>query len=439
MRFIKKILYCCCLKLKQSILIKIGVFMKNYLFKISLALLFISILYGNFINAQVTLNLNQNVPLFSIETLSDSVLWVGSSNGNIFKSSNQGQLWVEKNLNINGDITKIKFLNDQVGFVLINNSSLSSGSIMRTIDYGENWSEIASCNVLINDFYILNVDTIFYTKYGTPVLFQSFNGGNSWNNISVDSPPTLINGHGYDLFSMFLYFDFMYSSNYGNSWILKNTFFPSILPQYMYAINAHIPNGSLITLNNEKIAFTISDLILILSDPYTDYSLKIIPSMNPSDYTKMAIKDSIICCIINSGTLTPTSFAYISKDYGSTWISRQLYNGFVDNVSISDNHIIYVPCQNGKVWKYDIINDIPIINENQIKIFPNPVQSILHFELSNEEIKEVEVFNMMGQKLKNYFINDVKFSIDFSEYSSGIYFMNIKGDKKSICKKIIKN
>lgn len=412
--------------------------MRNYLFKISLAI-FIFIFYRNFINAQVTLNLNQNVPLFSIETFSDSVLWVGSSNGKIFKSSNHGQLWLEKNLNIDGDITKIKFLNDQVGFVLINNSSLSSGSILKTIDSGENWSEIASSNQFINDFYILNVDTIFYTKYGTPVLFQSFNGGNSWNNISVDYPSTLITGNGYDLFSIFYPFDFMYSSNYGNSWILKNTFFPPVIPQYMYAINAHIPNGSLIPLNNEQIAFSISDLIFILSDPYTDYSVKNIPSLNSSDYTKMAIKDSTICCIINSGTTTPTSIAYISKDFGNTWSIRQLYCGFVDNVSISDNYIIYVPCQNGTVWKYDIINDIPIFIENQIKIYPNPVQSKIYIEFSNEVISEVEIFNTIGQKLQNFLINDVKYSIDFSEYSSGIYFINIKSVKKSICKKIIKN
>ncbi len=81
------------------------------------------------------------------------------------------------------------------------------------------------------------------------------------------------------------------------------------------------------------------------------------------------------------------------------------------------------------------------INENNLQnsviIFPNPANDLLNVKLS-QEFESVEITNMLGQLLYSNKVTDSFLQIDISSYTSGVYFIRLKGDNGVATKKFIK-
>ncbi|GGG53540.1 hypothetical protein GCM10010976_25640 [Bizionia arctica] len=76
---------------------------------------------------------------------------------------------------------------------------------------------------------------------------------------------------------------------------------------------------------------------------------------------------------------------------------------------------------------------------NSLKIYPNPVSDILYLENSNNQIKEFWIFDALGNQVFSSTIVNRKHKIDFSSFSSGVYFLKAKDTENAIViKKIIK-
>jgi hypothetical protein len=69
-----------------------------------------------------------------------------------------------------------------------------------------------------------------------------------------------------------------------------------------------------------------------------------------------------------------------------------------------------------------------------LKIYPNPVYDLLTIELE-EEITSVNIISLDGRILLN---ESTKNIIDVSSLSAGIYFVEVKTDRNSYRKKIVK-
>ena len=77
----------------------------------------------------------------------------------------------------------------------------------------------------------------------------------------------------------------------------------------------------------------------------------------------------------------------------------------------------------------DLVDNHEVSLKNKVKIFPNPVQSILHFEIApNININNVEILNNLGQTLQSESLT--KNEIDVSNLPSGIYFVKFITDKQ---------
>mgnify|MGYP000455462647 CR=1 FL=1 len=68
-----------------------------------------------------------------------------------------------------------------------------------------------------------------------------------------------------------------------------------------------------------------------------------------------------------------------------------------------------------------------------LTIYPNPTQNILNLE-SNQQIERVKIYNLQGQLIKEGFSN----SIDISQLTSGLYFVQVTVEGKTVTKKFIK-
>jgi len=84
------------------------------------------------------------------------------------------------------------------------------------------------------------------------------------------------------------------------------------------------------------------------------------------------------------------------------------------------------------------INDIE--NEKIISVFPNPSSEIINVSISNSEIKSIEVFNILGEKIATFQLQNVSNTeIDISNLNSGVYLLRIFDTSNKITlKKIIK-
>jgi pimeloyl-ACP methyl ester carboxylesterase len=89
--------------------------------------------------------------------------------------------------------------------------------------------------------------------------------------------------------------------------------------------------------------------------------------------------------------------------------------------------------------KKELENDITMIDESTIKLFPNPTTNKLNIEIPDlvHPIR-VEFFSINGKKLNSYMISNSKSSIDLSSFRSGIYFLKATNLEISYFFKIIK-
>jgi hypothetical protein len=68
----------------------------------------------------------------------------------------------------------------------------------------------------------------------------------------------------------------------------------------------------------------------------------------------------------------------------------------------------------------------PINNPLNISVYPNPSNSVFTVSMKNENerIKDIEVFNVLGENVYSQFnIPDPTFKIDLSSQADGIYFL----------------
>ncbi len=74
-------------------------------------------------------------------------------------------------------------------------------------------------------------------------------------------------------------------------------------------------------------------------------------------------------------------------------------------------------------------------NNVEFSIYPNPTTGI--FTIKGKEIQFIEITNINGQIIKQYSINNNYFEVDFSNFSKGIYFVEIHAENYKKVKKIL--
>lgn len=82
---------------------------------------------------------------------------------------------------------------------------------------------------------------------------------------------------------------------------------------------------------------------------------------------------------------------------------------------------------------------VPVHNlKNSFSIFPNPTKNRLTIT-SDVLFETVEIFNTVGELIYSAAIHDLNFTIDVSQYHSGIYFIKLSGKQGVEIKKFIRN
>jgi hypothetical protein len=72
-----------------------------------------------------------------------------------------------------------------------------------------------------------------------------------------------------------------------------------------------------------------------------------------------------------------------------------------------------------------------------VEIYPNPASSTFTIT-STEKIESVKIYNIIGELLFTETPNNIQSTININQFSKGIYFVEIKTEKRIVRKKIVK-
>lgn len=72
---------------------------------------------------------------------------------------------------------------------------------------------------------------------------------------------------------------------------------------------------------------------------------------------------------------------------------------------------------------------------NDVKIYPNPTEGKFYVQADN--IKEISVYNLVGQEIISYIVDNDNCTIDLSNFDEGIYFVKINTSNNSLTKRLI--
>lgn len=129
----------------------------------------------------------------------------------------------------------------------------------------------------------------------------------------------------------------------------------------------------------------------------------------------------------NVGILNDT---LILNNTGHSWAA--IGNGntqFLHAVDFSSNFLYsLLPCNNNAAGITEI--------ENVVKQYPNPANDMVHYS-SVKLIKEIVIYNQIGQIKKNIIVNSNKLEMTLTDFEKGIYFIRlIMEDSNFILKKL---
>ena len=128
--------------------------------------------------------------LTSINMVTANLVYICGSGSTFKKTINGGIDWLDVNLGSPlTNFRKILFLNQQTGFLLLQNSNGTTPSVFKTINGGVNWTGYNGPNNGF-DIYFLDVNTGFTTG-ANGEIFRTTNGGINWVSNSYTTTSTL--------------------------------------------------------------------------------------------------------------------------------------------------------------------------------------------------------------------------------------------------------
>ncbi|WP_445452448.1 T9SS type A sorting domain-containing protein [Flavobacterium sp. 25HG05S-40] len=173
-------------------------------------------------------------------------------------------------------------------------------------------------------------------------------------------------------------------------------------------------------------------------------------------YTVKLSADGLTLCVGSPGFNQQTGKATIYRYQNSSW--SQVGNEFTgseiisflgSSFALSNNNIlaisaIYKTVNNDvysgqvKVFNVNSVLGTNDLNEERIKLYPNPAKNIFYIDGNNDlKFKVVTIYSITGQLIETYEINETNTN-NINSLSKGIYFVELKGiNNNKLIKKLI--
>jgi len=386
------------------------------------------------LNAQVWTAITVPSPLGITDLLvANNKLYYTASNG--VYSSTDGIVWDSSSsgMTLNAGLTY------SLNIYNYNNTLYSGGSLGRlykSIDYGANWTQMPG---VVEQFTTPDITALFF-KGDTIVaglskslgIRKTYDGGTTWTSTGAAAS-----------FAELVAAEIVELNNAIYVRTLKGIFKSTDMATSFTKLTGGLPafSGSVGSLveNNAVLISAIYLIGLYMSSDYGVTWTEIIPVGGPTTTysNNLQVESGYIYMTFTGGII------YRSADNGTTWTDFT-GTGIVGNVHYFAvfNGDLYAG-GGGGLYKTPLgasVNE-NTQGENSISMYPNPVRDILTIS-SEENFKDclIKMYNITGELLlENSVDADNRHNIDMTNYSNGIYFIEVKQDKSISRQKVIKN
>jgi photosystem II stability/assembly factor-like uncharacterized protein len=353
-------------------------------------------------NTWITQNSNTNQTLFSVHFINSLTGWAVGDSGTIIKTINGGSSWFSQNYG-NYNYRSVYFIDKDTGYVAgIYNWS---GVILKTTNGGNNWSvslNSAQCRFLSINFKSAN--TGFATSE-CDTVFMTTNGGNTWTKTFVN----IIWGFTSKFPSSNVGYISSVSgiaktTNGGNTWYIvnQNNYVSDFLTCYFTSADTGYFTGYI----------SFGDSIPIFGGSY-------IFKTTDGGITLKQINNVAQGYVLNSMFFTNSNTGYIVGGYPN-WPPNP----------IVAHAIVLKTTDGGSSW---IENNL-LTHNKDFEIFPNPANNKLFIELQRLSMSEqntISIYSIIGHKITEQHINQIKTEIDISGLSKGIYILKLINSNKT--------
>ena len=437
-------------------------------------LLFLLLAAAGTVKAQQWRELHTGVTedLYDVCCIDTNTVFACGQNGVILKTTDGGETWEEKYRQPGCQMTKMYFINPQVGYVFCDsNISISSHtwSLMKTEDGGESWQSTGtpqnSSFVYLDDWYatinryvctemaIKGTDTIL-VAISHDGLYRSLDSGDSFEKIPIeDFAGSEI--HGFyleDNIGYLLWWNRRYDTagiakteDGGMTWRRIDSDLGITCLMINYAHFQDINNLRVFGIFNDG---TYNFPLMDTHDGFQTYINVVEPDCDYGyfsvfeEYQKCHFTDHNhgIALYVGKDMVDLWDVSY-TEDNGLSWTSYS-HGGFpnypdrlydVDGIDT----VFFISGENGLVAKNRqfTLMDIGEQDESTISVYPNPMVDKLFVKC--EEESDVTLFSSTGQVLFEKRI--VSETIDVSGLGPGLYLIRIaNSDGISHVKKLIK-
>lgn len=378
---------------------------------------------------------------YDVQCVSSSNIIAVGSGGTILRSLDGGDNWEQKDSGTEEILWNVEFPTPEVGYV-----TGGGGILLKTIDGGENWDLIETG--LTGGFYgyglsCLDENTLFINANGG--LIKSDDGGESWTSF-VDVPISreiqfINNDVGFA--GSFLWenwnTEFYKTIDGGNTWQTLTGVAPfhflseDVGFYYLGGLRKTADGGdnfeNLTFVENEE--FTFSDIFVVHENTIWGliYLSLLDGDTSSRGFMKISSDDSGVFTEVRLSDNNP-ELNFVSMDFENETL------GFAVG-SYYDEGIIW---RNGNGTNEMMGADDATAFEFQV--YPNPSHGEINISLGKlmTESFEVIISDMAGNKVHSESFSDVQnFKLNTKGLSKGVYILRIKTELKSYTQKIIIN
>ncbi len=275
-------------------------------------------------------------------------------------------------------------------------ADMGSIALEASNDNGATWASIWSqTGNQGNSWLSVTVDLASYLGGSVQLRFNRITGSTWQADIAIDDVSLTTTGGGNNCAAANLTLNITFD-NYPEEtgWTLTTSGGTTVASNSYSTAN---PDGSSITETINNLAS--GDYVFTITDSYGD---GICCSYGNGSYTL----SSSVGTIVSGGSFTSSDVTNFCVDSSKSPISNEI---LLSNVSDSD-----------------------------IRIYPNPVKSVLEITTMNATFDSIKVFNIYGALVKTINFSDSKVNVNVSELASGTYFIRFISGKNVITKRFIK-
>lgn len=379
-------------------------------------------------------------------------IYIGTNSEGVHRSTDKGTNWLPVNIGITGmNIKKILVVNSFL-FAL-------SDKLYKSDSNGDQWAgngDAFTYNIVANKGNVIYKACTNNDAYY--VLYKSIDYGSTWTTIMSYS--SSINRVIYNPNSLSILGDYMFcfesgninvSTSVDNIWYRGENGYTDKKPTVPGIKEIVFKDDAFYLTNTFNNIWKRVKSSFVFPQPPTNVKYKLYSTPNPSD---SYVKGKITINWTNNST-TPTIGIRRYWDYADIFIPATspsiTFN--IDTLSQSKDYFgksFYLFANNNGDWSEFssavLDNSITNVNftilSNNLKVYPNPVQSYLNINLDEGEmgLKAIRISNSTGSVVNIVYPNVNSCRIDFTKYPAGVYILDIvKSDNRSVKVKVLKD